>query len=282
MYISEIDEAGVVPELLLKNRADKPLLIVDGEELVGAKQNRIINVTILIAGKTEVKIPVSCVEQGRWSYKTSHFEDGRRVFNSSGRASKMAGVTESVQRREGFSSNQETVWEEVEALSCNLGVVSPTGAVADAYTQVDVDLRDYLENFRIVENQLGMMVFINGKFAGLDTFGKHATLEEFFSKLLSSYAMDAVRTFRSGKKYRRPIQQAQSFLDKLKGAKIKISPSISLGHDVRLESNGTLGAALEHEKDVLHLCAFAKQGRETKDDRTGFASYRQRSRRFGR
>jgi hypothetical protein len=33
---------------------------VDGEELIGAKQNRIVNATFLIAGQTEITIPVSC------------------------------------------------------------------------------------------------------------------------------------------------------------------------------------------------------------------------------
>jgi len=37
-----------VPELRLVNRAERPVLIVEGEELVGAKQNRVVNVTKLV------------------------------------------------------------------------------------------------------------------------------------------------------------------------------------------------------------------------------------------
>jgi ARG and Rhodanese-Phosphatase-superfamily-associated Protein domain len=35
------------------------VLILDGEELVGAKQNRIVNVTILVVTQSEIVIPVS-------------------------------------------------------------------------------------------------------------------------------------------------------------------------------------------------------------------------------
>ena len=44
---------------------DLPLLLPDGEQLVGAKQNRILNMTVLVAAQSEVTIPVSCVEQVR-------------------------------------------------------------------------------------------------------------------------------------------------------------------------------------------------------------------------
>ncbi|MBW1859720.1 MAG: hypothetical protein JRI70_06485, partial [Deltaproteobacteria bacterium] len=61
--IVEVDESGSVPELKVVNRSPKKVLILDGEELVGAKQNRIVNITILIQGKSTTVIPVSCVEQ---------------------------------------------------------------------------------------------------------------------------------------------------------------------------------------------------------------------------
>ena len=45
--ITEVGEAGSVPELKLLNDTDHPILLLDGEELTGAKQNRICNLTIL-------------------------------------------------------------------------------------------------------------------------------------------------------------------------------------------------------------------------------------------
>ena len=57
--IREVSEGGSVPELRVVNRAGKMVLILDGEELVGAKQNRIVNTTILVAAGTEIVIPVT-------------------------------------------------------------------------------------------------------------------------------------------------------------------------------------------------------------------------------
>src|SRR5512145_946924 len=58
---------GSVPEVLAANPTDADVIVCDGEELVGAKQNRILNVTVLVPARGTVRIPVSCVEQGRWS-----------------------------------------------------------------------------------------------------------------------------------------------------------------------------------------------------------------------
>src|SRR5262245_37956479 len=63
--ITEISAEGNVPELLFWNKGDDPILLVDGEQLIGAKQNRVLNLTILVRPKSRIKIPVSCVEQGR-------------------------------------------------------------------------------------------------------------------------------------------------------------------------------------------------------------------------
>src|SRR6266446_5851626 len=47
--VTEVSEAGSVPFLQVANGADRPLLLLDGEELIGAKQNRILNTTVLVA-----------------------------------------------------------------------------------------------------------------------------------------------------------------------------------------------------------------------------------------
>ncbi len=78
--VTEISKDGSVPDLKLTNKSTNKLLVVDGEELVGAKQNRIVNAIFLIAGNTEIIFPVSCVEQGRWSYRSQKFASGKKVM----------------------------------------------------------------------------------------------------------------------------------------------------------------------------------------------------------
>jgi hypothetical protein len=89
--VVELDIDGSVPELKVVNKSDRMVLILDGEELVGAKQNRIVNTTILIPAKSTTVIPVSCVEQGRWSYDTDKFYSLKRVMSPKMRAGKSDG-----------------------------------------------------------------------------------------------------------------------------------------------------------------------------------------------
>src|SRR5210317_2233968 len=112
--IIEIDEGGSVPDLKVKNKSGKMLLLIDGEEVVGAKQNRIINTTILIAASTTVTIPVSCVEQGRWDYKSDKFYSEKRVMSSSMRAQKSGQVQHSLRERGEARADQGAIWDAVE------------------------------------------------------------------------------------------------------------------------------------------------------------------------
>jgi hypothetical protein len=69
--VTEVSEAGRVPELAFENASAEKILLIDGDELAGAKQNRVVNLSILVGAGQRLVIPVSCVEQGRWSYRRS-------------------------------------------------------------------------------------------------------------------------------------------------------------------------------------------------------------------
>ena len=80
--VVEVDKQGSVPELKIVNKSPTIVFILDQEELVGAKQNRIVNTTILIQRNSTTLIPVSCVEQGRWSYDSPRFSSRERAMKS--------------------------------------------------------------------------------------------------------------------------------------------------------------------------------------------------------
>src|SRR5690348_10022468 len=67
-FISEVDEHGDVNQVLVSNASKLPLLLYEGELILGARQNRTIDAPCLVPKGTDLRVPVSCVEQGRWEY----------------------------------------------------------------------------------------------------------------------------------------------------------------------------------------------------------------------
>src|SRR3954471_15854178 len=49
--VTEVTEGGSVPQLAVETSGESSVLLLDGEELIGARQNRIVNLTILVAAQ---------------------------------------------------------------------------------------------------------------------------------------------------------------------------------------------------------------------------------------
>jgi hypothetical protein len=109
------------------------VLIIDGEELVGAKQNRIVNTTILVPGDSTIVIPVSCVEQGRWSYKSPVFSSEDRIMSSNLRAMKSKQVNYSVREERSFQSDQGAIWHEISNKAKRHDAPSPSMNMGEIY-----------------------------------------------------------------------------------------------------------------------------------------------------
>src|SRR6516165_7284350 len=71
--VEETSTSGTVAELRVRNSAKNYVFIPEGTTLVGAKQNRVVNLSVMLAPDTVTVIPVSCVERGRWRFLTLQF-----------------------------------------------------------------------------------------------------------------------------------------------------------------------------------------------------------------
>lgn len=266
LEISEVSEAGTVNAVFVTNSGDAPVLILDGEELVGAKQNRILNATVLIPPKKKVEVPVSCVERGRWHYRTPGFSPG--VFGyTTLRASKAAQVAESVEAGGLFFAQQDAIWDEIDRKQSAFDVASPTSAVDDIYESYQDRLEEYVAGLRLQPGQAGVAAFINGRFSCLDLFGQPATLQKLWDKLLRSYALEALELKGRGTAKRKP--KLEPVLQALREAEIREYPSVGKGTDIRLRGRGIVGAALVDEGSLLHLSVFAAPAQT--GSRSGFA-----------
>ena len=67
LVLDEVSDSGDVPHVRAHNRGEEALLVLFGEEIEGALQNRVANASFLVPAGSDVVIDVSCVERGRWS-----------------------------------------------------------------------------------------------------------------------------------------------------------------------------------------------------------------------
>ena len=258
--ITEVDTDGSVPELRVENKYAGMVLIMDGEELVGAKQNRIVNTTILLPPKSTTVIPVSCVEQGRWSYDTEHFRSEKRVMPSGLRAMKAQQVNTNLKTYREYRADQFAIWDDIALRTDRMKVFSPTGAMAAIYESNRDALSDYTSRFTLVQKQVGAVFMINGRVAGLDAFGRAETFEKVFSKLVGSYALDVLARYDDHARDNALKSQVTRFIRSAKSASAEEHPSVGLGIDCRLESRSIIGFALVLDDKVVHISIFKKTG----------------------
>ena len=260
--VTEVSESGSVPELLVKNGAAKPVLILDGEELVGAKQNRIVNLTILVAAQQTLHIPVSCVEAGRWARRSREFAAAGRAHYATGRARKLEQVSCAMRSSGTREADQGDVWQDIDEKSHRMKAGSATHAAAAIYERSQSKLDEFLQTLEAVPRQGGAVFTINGIVAGLDVFDSPATWRKSMRKLVQSFGLDALDHAEArghvgasaGGSDATP--QPEAFLSALKQASRERFPAIGVGEDVRITGDSIVGGGLVVDGKVVHLVAF--------------------------
>jgi hypothetical protein len=256
--VVEVSEGGSVPELKVVNKSVKMVLILDGEELVGAKQNRIVNTTILVGHNSTLVIPVSCVEHGRWSYNTPRFQSQNRMMSSNLRAMKSEQVSFSVRSTGEFRSDQGAIWDGIAEKAARRGAHSPSGAMAAIYDKERASIEEYVKDFHLIDSQVGAIFMINGKVAGMDAFGRPDTFSKVFKKLLESYALDAIDWYGPDKEHKALKSEVTKFRKAADAATVEGRSGAGLGTDFRIESRKVTGFALALNDQILHVSIFAR------------------------
>ena len=196
LEITEVG-SGTVPTLRAANRGEEDVLILDGEQLVGAKQNRMTNRTLILPARSETKIPVSCMERGRWDRGDRRFRSAPQ--HSPGRVRKTARKLEARRVATGreaspdaLSGAQSEVWSEIRDHARALDAHSPTEALDHLYARRREDIVGRVGRFPPVEGQVGLLAFLDDEVLGLDVVGGRAHWARLHDRLLRGYLMDAL------------------------------------------------------------------------------------------
>lgn len=254
IVVEEISESGSVPNLSVHNSGTLPVLIVVGEELVGAKQNRILNTSLLVPAQSNLEVPVSCVEQGRWAYTSRVFNESSRFGHSTLRMTQTKNVTKNLRTRHVHDASQGEVWSEVTRKISSHRSTSSTASLHDVYTQTEDNLKGYLDGLKPPESE-GILVAINGQIVGGDLFDHSETMQKLWQKLIRSYALDALE-----KKAQQVIEDehdsAIKFIELAQTATQEVYDAIGLGKDIRLTGEQVTGSSLLWNEHSIHTSLF--------------------------
>src|SRR3954452_2010618 len=192
--IKELGDGASVRDLVVHNPTPLPVLLFEGEEVLGAQQNRTFDVSILVGAGSTLRVPVSCVESGRWdgSRHDESFAPAPQAAYPSLRRLKNAAVYASVVSGAEARADQSAVWEEVDQKLDDLAAPAPTRAMHDGYAQRRRELDDLTRACFPREGQTGNLVAIGGQFAVLDRISRPEVLASLYDALVQGYGLDAL------------------------------------------------------------------------------------------
>jgi ARG and Rhodanese-Phosphatase-superfamily-associated Protein domain len=209
-----------------------------------------LGVTVLVAARSETRIPVSCVEQGRWQARSAFFGPARHTAYPELRRRKAEQLSTAPLER---GAAQGAVWAAISEKAGRLGVHSPTGAQADVFGAHERDRGALREAFPLQAGQSGALLSVGGRVC-LDYLSRPQAFARLYPKLLDGYLLDAIEGLDG-----RPIADAERFLAGVAETPRSRGASAGLGEDVRLRGDGIVGSGLELDGELVQLCAFSSE-----------------------
>ena len=243
---------GVVAEVVARNKGAEPVLILEGESIVGAKQNRVVASTVLVGAGESVTIPVGCVEHGRWSARGGSFDAAPLPVEPSIRK-------KTVQEVASYGRlDQGRLWTDV---AMKLSMREAHSSTSDYHQATEQHRRDAEERsraFATVPEQVGFIALWRGGLLGLEVLGHPRNWSTHARRLMPSYllAADAAAhdaRWRPGAARR----TAEGWLIEVARAGLRTGQARGLGIPFALAGPGFSGAGLWHEGRPAHLAVFS-------------------------
>jgi hypothetical protein len=254
--LKEIEGGASVSDLVVLNPTARAVLLYEGEEVLGAQQNRTFDVSVLVAAATQLQVPVSCVEAGRWDAgrhgecfspaPQTAYPALRSLKNRAARANLTAGMTP--------RASQSEVWDDVAHKSSRMRVSSATGAMHDIYDGRRDRLSAFCSAIGLHANQTGALVLIGGRPIVLDHVSRPDVFAALHAPLVQGYALDALEAGEASSTSAGEV--ADAFLRRVLEARVSEHDGIGLGRDLRFAHAGVAGAGLVAGNELVQLTAF--------------------------
>ena len=265
-------EMSTVGTVLARNNGNIPLVLIDGDEIVGAKQNRIMNRSLIIPPHSTMHVSVSCTEQGRWHYgrnrreyinlnrdhdfnedlkeeNLEHFEVSDFAADFSTRMRKSEDLFEK-------RDCQSTVWDSISDLENKTLFKSSTSALHDNFENHRSRQNEYLKHFNIEFGQSGAIFIINGQIKGLELFANPSIYHDYHEKIFRTYIMEAMVSDCKFNSSDISFNELEAFLREISKAEFRYSKEKGIGKHMNFANRYGTGSVLIDGGNLVHINYF--------------------------
>jgi len=180
LEIREVRQEGSVNTLLAVNFSDQYCLLTDMDLLKGAKQNRVVNTSVLLAPNAKREIRVSCVERSRWSYDSPDFKSAPSVMDPKMRAAKAASLSADMEGM--VSETQSKIWNLINQEMAAHNIFSGTEDY-NSVLESKVSMPHSKFSFNHEKRCNGLAIFDGRKLVSFDIFGNRDVYSYYFERL---------------------------------------------------------------------------------------------------
>lgn len=261
--ISEVDNQGRVNDIIIKNKSDEFIFFSDGDILIGLKQNRVINASILIAPHSENIIPVSCIQRGRWNFETDSskkVDHSEITLSPSVRGIKIGGMMFNPKTDKSHYANQQEVWNHLKSYNDTFKVGSASENFEEFYFEESVKVNDELRNFEHHPTANGLAVYFEDKFMLLDHFNRADICSHYFPKIIRSSILEKIkiqaqRSSAGANKELSPEyfeRDLTALFEDIEGKNIQGNKAATLGTEYRFKVDKKFVVKLSYEMKNIH------------------------------
>ena len=257
LRVEVLHETGCALGLRVVNEGDSRVLILEGDELVGAGQHHVANSSVLVDAGSEVTMPVSCVERGRWSYRPRAFSPATGSPHLRLRRLTTRSVHYSLRSGRDPWGGRRTVWRDLAHVARRYRTALPARALCASRTHHPERLDAFEKLAReLPEGTSGVVVAIGERLALLEMLAGPRTFARVFRQLLSGYAFESVGLDRP---YGTPeVWAVRGFIQAVAETAHKEHQAVGAGRDVKFKGDEISGYALIGQRGVLHAAACAE------------------------
>jgi len=245
--VRELESAEVNTVELAWN-VDEPLVLLAGQLIRGAQQDRVVARDLLLTGRGTSPLPVYCVEAGRWSGEQQFAVDGKMAAN---------GIRSSVNAQR----DQGEVWCKVAEIQESTGTASDTSAYKvvmenEEVVELTEDLAKVFDELAD-EGACGVLVLGDGMLVGVDVFVNPALFGKLADEVAAAYAPAAATLKEDETSHPEPGKLAAEYLRKLAELEWMLheDDGAGSGRFYVLDAAGLTGGMLGDGGEPVHLFA---------------------------